>query len=117
MTDPIGSRWNPDGFLKVFDHITNKVHEGLPVPVYKGPSFQFALKNAGTVAIAILVIGIIATITMAFNKTVKTTNYDKEGNVIPEKKKVEKKRIKCKDTLYEDGTIKTFEIKPCRDDA
>jgi len=82
--------WNPDGFIKVFDHIFNKLGDVLPEPTFAAASKKIALKVAGGTSGAILLIGIIVTIFLLvkYGTPTKSTQtvqeYDSDGNVTTE---------------------------------
>ena len=84
------SDWNPDGFIKVFDHIVSKIGDILPQPTFAKASKEFALKISGSVSGIIFLLGVIGSIILyiKLNNTSKSKlqvrEYDSDGKIIGE---------------------------------
>lgn len=80
--------WSPDGYIKVFDHMLEKISKILPDPVFAKKSRDFAKKTAFGTSIGIFVIGVIIIISIWFKTkdetektSARTKTFDKQGNI------------------------------------
>jgi len=101
-----------EGFIKVYDHVTDKLGKALPEPVFLMESTIYSLKLTGIASLSVLIIGYIIAL-LIFNKIKylgkrKTTKFDSNQKVISEVFNIDNNVRKsfCEKTFDEEGKLK-----------
>lgn len=101
-----------EGFIKVYDHVTDKLGKALPEPVFLMESTIYSLKLTGIASAIILVIGYIIAL-LFYNKIKyfgkrKITKFDANEKAISEVFNIDNnvKKSFCEKTFDEEGKLK-----------
>ena len=100
---------NADGYIKIIDHVSSKLKDVLPEPIFMKKSKDFALKTSGYASSAVIIIGAIIAIIVFFTTRnakpkKKTIEYDENGDKLSEVIKEEGSEDLCK-KIFKNGKI------------